>query len=80
MEKIKSWLFAFVGSVRPGQVWLYKLGGRDPFKASREIRYEILAVKDEYVQYQNIDTGEIDSTPIRWFKIGARLSRKDAIE
>lgn len=61
--------------IKAGQVWGYFGGTEDnPFKAVEcKKRYKILAIKGRFVQYRQVDTGEIDSCSVHYFKLGSQL-------
>ncbi len=64
--------------VEAGQVWVYDFySNKDPFKPTKTgIPYKIIAIKDGYVQYEDMRTGEIDSSTISWFLADADLKNE----
>jgi hypothetical protein len=60
----------FITSVEKGQLWVYK--PEDPFSSICKT-YRVIDVADGYVQYEDISTGRISSSSIRWFKTDSLL-------
>ena len=64
-------------TVNIGDEWSFTLNEEDPFKKNTVLRFYVLDIKDGYVQYWNEYFGKIDSSTIRYFKIGAEKISED---
>lgn len=61
---------------KEGDVWRWRTdgGSEDPFKNNTLKPYydfKVIAVKGSYVQYMDLSDSSIQSSSIRWFKIGS---------
>ena len=59
-------------AIEKGQIWVYDASD-DPFDPRPDQRYEILDVKDGFVQYQDTKSKRVSSDSIFWFRIGSHL-------
>lgn len=55
--------------IEPGQVWEIDESDGNPFKSSEKSTYEVLAVKEGWVQYRQVEYGDIDSARISSFAL-----------
>lgn len=61
-------------AVIPGQVWRYEHLPVDPFDKEHRTHYhQVLAIKDDFVQYVDLATCDTISMSIYWFKIESHL-------
>lgn len=63
-------------SVKPGQYYKLVLYDEDPFKEDVSIYYQILDVKDGYVQFVNLESRDTSSEPLRFFIRSIQLANE----
>lgn len=58
-----------------GQIWIYESSEKNnPFSENFTIETKlVLDVKNEYVKYKVLETGETKSEMIYWFKVNSKL-------
>lgn len=63
-------------NVKPGQFYKLTLNNEDPFKEDVSIYYQILDVKDGYVQFVNLESSDTSSETLRFFLKGVELAKE----
>ena len=61
-----------------GEIWVYELDEGNPFETPTVIEYEVLAIKDGWIQYKNVEGNSIYSVRTLYFILGAH--RKKIVE
>ena len=61
--------------VKPGQIWVVQYNVYNPFSVPIIKRRFVIAVERNYVQYKDIDSGNIYDEEIRWFKMNSKKIR-----
>ena len=64
-------LFAGCNKPQNGEKWMYIYNSENPFCKPDTLIYDIVEVRDGYVQYTDAD-GDTASCSTYWFKIGSK--------
>ena len=70
----------FKSDPKPREIWIFVLHKDNPFIKPDTLKYEIIAVKNGYVQYKDLRWNEIKSENLNWFKTGSEYWEKGTNE